>query len=193
MRKTILTCAVLVSCWAGTALANTGLQQVADDTVNTKQRAQAFAALEPSLPPDPGMAGMVSLVGVDLDGDGVRDDVQRKIAARYPNAPSKRAALLQLTNAITTSMLNYHQELMDKKDISVTGEEISRAAACTTFQNVTPGFSLKELEQWIANTPERQLAYSALNDYLAVNGDFYNYAVEGAANCDSSYYQQLVR
>lgn len=193
MRKTILALAALVGCWSASTSANTGLQQVADDTVNVKQRAQAFAALEPSLPPDPGMAGMVTLLGVDRDGDGVRDDVQRKIAARYPNAPSKRAALMQLTNAITTSMLAYHQELIDKKEISVTGEEISRAAACATFQNVTPGFSLKELEQWIANTPERRLAYSALNDYLSVNGDFYNYAVEGAANCDSSYYQQLVR
>lgn len=173
--------------------ANTTRLQVADDSQNSQQREQAFAALASSLPPDPGMAGTLTLEGIDLDGNGIRDDVQWKIAQRYPSEPSKRAALMQLAAAISQSMMTYNQELEDKKAISVTGEPIARAAACATFQNVIPDFPLKEIEQWITNTPERQLAYSALNDYLSVNGDFYNYTVEGAANCDSTFYQNEVR
>ncbi|MCF6156788.1 MAG: hypothetical protein E3K36_16465 [Candidatus Brocadia sp.] len=31
------------------------------------------------LPPDPGKAGKETLLGIDTDGDGVRDDIQRRI------------------------------------------------------------------------------------------------------------------
>ena len=38
----------------------------------------------PKLPPDPGPGGNSTLGGVDTDADGVRDDVQRYIAAHLP-------------------------------------------------------------------------------------------------------------
>ena len=37
-----------------------------------------------ALPPDPGEAGKQTLAGIDSDGDGVRDDVQRWISISYP-------------------------------------------------------------------------------------------------------------
>jgi len=54
------------------------------------------AADHSSLPPDPGEAGKATLAGIDSDGDGVRDDVQRWIATTYPNSEKIRAALRQL-------------------------------------------------------------------------------------------------
>ena len=48
------------------------------------------------LPPDPGAAGETTLEGIDSDGDGVRDDVQRYIALQYPDSAKRRAALTQL-------------------------------------------------------------------------------------------------
>ncbi len=44
------------------------------------------------LPPDPGEAGKATLEGIDSDGDGLRDDIQRYIAFTFANSPSVRAA-----------------------------------------------------------------------------------------------------
>jgi hypothetical protein len=46
-----------------------------------------------ALPPDPGEAGKVTIEGIDSDGDGVRDDVQRWIALTYPDVETLRALL----------------------------------------------------------------------------------------------------
>jgi hypothetical protein len=49
----------------------------------------------PCLPPDPGKKGNITLEGIDSDGDGVRDDIQRYIAVTYPNSLPLRKALQQ--------------------------------------------------------------------------------------------------
>jgi hypothetical protein len=36
-----------------------------------------------NLPPDPGQAGKLTIDGIDVDKDGVRDDVQRWIAENW--------------------------------------------------------------------------------------------------------------
>ena len=62
------------------------------------------------LPPDPGAAGKTTLQGVDSDGDGVRDDVQRYIALTYPNSEKTRATLTQYTKSIQVDrFLRVHQ------------------------------------------------------------------------------------
>ncbi len=43
------------------------------------------------LPPDPGEAGKATLLGIDADNDGVRDDVQRWTVQNIPSAPRIRA------------------------------------------------------------------------------------------------------
>ena len=45
------------------------------------------------LPPDPGKAGKVTLLGIDTDGDGVRDDIQRYIYLTYPDDKKLRLGL----------------------------------------------------------------------------------------------------
>ena len=45
------------------------------------------------LPPDPGKAGKVTLLGIDTDGDGVRDDIQRYIYFTYPDDKKLRLGL----------------------------------------------------------------------------------------------------
>ena len=55
------------------------------------------AALPPAnLPPDPGSAGELTLLGIDSDNDGVRDDVQRYIEFTYPNSQRVRLALREI-------------------------------------------------------------------------------------------------
>lgn len=59
-----------------------------------------------SLPPDPGEAGKATLEGIDSDGDGVRDDVQRWIAMAYPNSQKVRAALTQAALTMQTFLMS---------------------------------------------------------------------------------------
>jgi len=61
---------------------------------------ESSSAIFTSLPPDPGVAGKLTLAGIDSDNDGVRDDVQRWIVMTYPNSQKTRAALIQDTKAM---------------------------------------------------------------------------------------------
>jgi hypothetical protein len=47
------------------------------------------------LPPDPGEAGRETVLGIDSDNDGVRDDIQRWIVQTAPNSKPIRNALRQ--------------------------------------------------------------------------------------------------
>lgn len=49
------------------------------------------------LPPDPGTGGDATLLGVDINNNGVRDDVERYIALTYPNSAKTRLILTYLT------------------------------------------------------------------------------------------------
>jgi hypothetical protein len=51
------------------------------------------------LPPDPGVAGEQTLLGIDTDENGVRDDIDRYIGFTYPASAKKRAALTQHAQA----------------------------------------------------------------------------------------------
>ena len=46
-----------------------------------------------NLPPDPGEEGKKTLLGIDTDGDGVRDDIQRYIYFTYPDDKKLRLGL----------------------------------------------------------------------------------------------------
>ncbi len=46
------------------------------------------------LPPDPKITGMQTILGVDTDSDGVRDDLQRAITFAFSEDPEKRAAYM---------------------------------------------------------------------------------------------------
>ena len=46
-----------------------------------------------NLPPDPGAEGKKTLLGIDTDGDGVRDDIQRYIYLTYPDDKKLRLGL----------------------------------------------------------------------------------------------------
>ena len=64
----------------------------------------------PGFPPDPGEAGKKTLEGIDTDGDGVRDDLQRWIYARYPNDAKKQSALKQLVRHYHRSLFLEHSK-----------------------------------------------------------------------------------
>ena len=62
------------------------------------------------LPPDPGEEGKADVAGIDSDNDGVRDDVERYIAYKYPDNPLTRKALYQYSKYEQLNLINSHNK-----------------------------------------------------------------------------------
>jgi hypothetical protein len=111
------------------------------------------------LPPDPGPAGMTTLAGIDADGDGVRDDVERYIALTYPKSAKTRAALTQSALALETEVIGAAQSYKPLSDaIDCIGFTLTISAA-----DVAGGLSARKayfaLRAIVLNTPDRANAF----------------------------------
>ena len=119
-----------------------------------------------SLPPDPGDAGKQTLLGIDSDNDGVRDDIQHYIYFTYPNEKKVRLALTQIAK-------NFQELLPDVGDPEISHENVKKlycSRACLYY--VKGGFRngmdhSRALKAEILNTRERSLAYIQFNNSLA--------------------------
>jgi hypothetical protein len=108
------------------------------------------------LPPDPGAAGKATLEGIDSDGDGLRDDVQRHIALTYPESERTRAGLIQAAKAMQALILN-----ADDKQTSI-ANALEDAAALDCLYYLRPSdrdLVYDSLRAIVVNTPERARAY----------------------------------
>ena len=117
-----------------------------------------------TLPPDPGAAGKATLEGIDSDGDGVRDDIQRYIALTYPDSRKVRLAL-------TTLAITQQDALRDAGDKAASinhARRQHRALECLEFLRGYDSMQLwKPLLARIFNTKLRSRAYVAYNRQLA--------------------------
>lgn len=108
----------------------------------------------PDLPPDPGEAGKKTVAGIDADGDGVRDDVQRYIYRTYSQDELKRKAMLQYAKAQQERLRNVlNREISIEKS-----NKFLRAAECVVavFGDVRSTFGpLDILDAVIVNTKAR--------------------------------------
>jgi hypothetical protein len=66
--------------------------------------------IDDGLPPDPGEAGKATLEGIDSDGDGVRDDLQRWIALNFPDDPAIQAGLTQYILPLQQALIDAESE-----------------------------------------------------------------------------------
>ncbi len=114
------------------------------------------------LPPDPGEAGKATLLGIDSDNDGVRDDIQRYIELTYPESAKTRAALRQNAKAMNAAL-----ESADDKRASINNSyKMDRAQECLYFifrekeGSARPAYNIrKKIDARILNTQERTLVY----------------------------------
>lgn len=115
------------------------------------------------LPPDPGEAGKATLEGIDSDGDGIRDDIQRYIALTYPNSQKTRAALRQYTVALNKAVL----ESPDEKSALNNTEFMHRGQECVWYIHDEQSIRITDLlvAEYL-NTLERSRAYLDYNDKL---------------------------
>ncbi|MEI8104023.1 MAG: hypothetical protein WCG84_03945 [Candidatus Moraniibacteriota bacterium] len=120
------------------------------------------------LPPDPGEAGKIDLLGVDLDNNGVRDDIDRYIVFNYPDSAKKREALKQESRALNLFLRDAGDKTKTranaKNDTSlgcleyVFGADLR--AAYATDDNLIVQF---------LNTPKRSRVYSDANGLMGGN------------------------
>jgi hypothetical protein len=116
------------------------------------------------LPPDPGEAGKETLEGIDSDGDGIRDDIQRYIALTYPGSQKTRAALRQLTFALDKSIL----ESPDEESALNNTELMHRATECLWYIHSDQSIKFKnQLKAEYLNTLKRSRAYLAYDSKLS--------------------------
>lgn len=119
------------------------------------------------LPPDPGEEGKQTLLGIDSDNDGVRDDIQRYIYFTYPNEKKVRLALTQIAKDFQTL-------LPDAADSDKALENVKKknnSIICLYYilnkgihENMKYQAALKAE---ILNTKERSFAYITFNNSLA--------------------------
>jgi hypothetical protein len=117
-----------------------------------------------SLPPDPGDAGKATLEGIDSDGDGIRDDIQRYIFLTYPDSHKTRAALGQAAVALQKIILGSP----DVETALYNTELEARASECIRFIRPEDG---REMDNMLLaeflNTIDRSRAYLAYDSQLS--------------------------
>jgi hypothetical protein len=120
------------------------------------------------VPPDPGEAGKATLEGIDADGDGVRDDVQRKIVLTYLTSAKLRAAADQYS-------LSFGHLMRDSAGGSLVASwsEVIGALRCLAYvdggRNVSRHLGL--LRALYLNTPERSRSYLSTSQNVSIPSD----------------------
>jgi len=79
---------------------------------------------EYTLPPDPGEAGKATLLGIDSNDNGIRDDVERAIYLTY-NRPIERALVMQHTKTFEMVMLNPVEAASSEMNVKQTFLELA--------------------------------------------------------------------
>ena len=116
------------------------------------------------LPPDPGEAGKQTLLGIDSDNDGVRDDVQLAIARLYhdPEDKNVRLALNQFAASLQYAFTVFQSG--DKNQLFNVFSEINPAVACITATSSNPLEDVIFVKLLMRNTEERLQAYADINE-----------------------------
>ncbi len=129
------------------------------------------ALAEAPLPPDPGEAGKATLGGIDSDGDGLRDDIQRYIAFTFPNSARIRAAAADYAKKVQETFFVGSDRVFAVN----LAAEILRAKECLYF--LSGGQTYEDLQNArrakdrtlaeILNTKIRSRSYLAYDAQLA--------------------------
>lgn len=120
-------------------------------------------------PPDPGPENDKTLAGIDSNSNGVRDDIERYIAANYGDSPQKMAYLLQyakeLRPFVSTAMNSPAEALAQSA-------RLSRTNACGALLIGPHGrpFTTSEMQTlnaWFDAAKQVEIEYLNTTDRLA--------------------------
>lgn len=112
---------------------------------------------------DPGDAGKKSLLGIDVDNDGVRDDVQRWINETYSGKESTKKALKQLSKVFSKRFT-----VLSSKQASIEAAYlVDEAVTCLDWIDIETGLEKnRSLRKIFNNTNERIKANLVAEGYL---------------------------
>jgi hypothetical protein len=102
-----------------------------------------------------------SLTGTDADGDGVRDDLDKYIAA-LPDSAVQKKALLQLAAGIQATL---SVDATSSTALSAASMALNRGDACVwqMYAGASPTLRVHTLEELTINTQPRLVAYEGYN------------------------------
>src|SRR3989338_6729309 len=86
-----------------------------------------YEVMGKNVPPDPGAEADKTVVGVDANENGIRDDVELAIFKEYPNSAKTRAVLLQYALALQMEMI---QPIVNMETVTAVAEDGDRAYMC---------------------------------------------------------------
>lgn len=116
------------------------------------------------LPPEPGPENNRTLAGVDSDGDGVRDDIQRYILLNYEDDEAMRLVLLQTANVNQLKLTQAH----DKEASRMNAIRSLRAIECSMYIGGEEAFKdTNKVTAMQINTRERSKAYDLFHQQIA--------------------------
>lgn len=114
------------------------------------------------LPPDPGDAGKQTLEGIDSDGDGVRDDLQRFVGITYSSSHETRRALAQFLRSAQA----YIVDADDSSRAIDHSRHFFMAWGCLRSIRADANDIVLELERLLKNTPERSAAFDRADSHF---------------------------
>ncbi|HLP86304.1 MAG TPA: hypothetical protein VK153_00275 [Candidatus Paceibacterota bacterium] len=79
------------------------------------------------IPPDPGDEADKTIEGVDVNKNGIRDDVELAIFKKYPNSAKTRAVLLQYAFWM---QMEFTQPMLSTEIVTEVATELGRADTC---------------------------------------------------------------
>jgi hypothetical protein len=115
------------------------------------------------LPPDPGEAGKETLLGIDSDLDGVRDDIQRYIVHTYPDQPNLQKALFQVARSYTRT---FEPDLTREDAYEISQIEDQAIFCLRYFDWRAAGERLDALNAEMLNTIDRSKQYLLYDSLL---------------------------
>ncbi len=116
-----------------------------------------------NLPPDPGAAANTTVVGIDANNNGIRDDVELAVFKTYPNSAKTRAVLLQYALALQMEAI---QPIVNKDTVIATVQEEDRANVC-----VADALVPRKTPESFRNSQDMEKIYNFVNfvDKLQIN------------------------
>lgn len=100
-----------------------------------------------AVPPDPGTTNNATVVGIDVNKNGVRDDVERAIAENYGTQPAVYNDVFQYARKIQATMVDQSEQ---------TAQTQVDSLRCVSTENLTV---FSKIERLMVNTNERATIY----------------------------------
>jgi hypothetical protein len=123
-----------------------------------------------NLPPSPGVEAGMTIVGIDANKNGIRDDVELAIFKEYATSSKTRAVLLQYALAL---QMEFTQPLANTETVIAVAQEEGRAYSCVGQVLSRDDLSVfaregRILREWVEqiqlNTTERKRAQQEFYD-----------------------------